>query len=63
VVLSSEAAQVGGAPATLDRILGEDGRTWHELRWEGFERQLRLRFAGPQAELFTLAHSMRKEGP
>ena len=63
VVLASEPAQVGEAPATLERILGEDGHTWYELRWELFERQLRLRSAGSRAELFTFAHSMRKEGP
>ena len=63
VVLDSAGAQVAGEDGTLERLLGEDGRVWFQVRWEQWDRRLQLRSAGPVAELLAMARSLRREGP
>lgn len=63
VVLDTDPVELGGAAGVVERVLGEDGRVWHEVRWEHWGRLLAVRSAGSREELLTLARSMRREGP
>lgn len=63
VVLDTQDVEVGGEPARLQRILGEDGATWRGLIWRWKDRSIVVRSRGSVDELFTIAASVRKEGP
>ena len=62
VVLESGPVEVGGQPATLERIKGEDGAVWYgvSLRWR--ERDVVLRSRGGLEELLRMAGSLHREG-
>jgi len=62
-VLAVADSEVGGGPATVSRVLGEDGRIWHEVRWTSGERSFALRGLATADVLLQLARSARREGP
>ena len=61
VVLDSEQVDLGAAAGTLDRILGEDGKTWRQLRWRRWGRQFALRSLDSTQDLVQMARSVRRE--
>jgi hypothetical protein len=63
VVLEETRVTLPQEGGRLSRILEPDGKIWHELRFERWERTLLLRSTLPPDELVTLARSLRKEGP
>lgn len=53
--LESAEIQVGGRPAHLARLVGDDGRVWHELGWDLGSRHITLRSGGPVDWLLEVA--------
>jgi hypothetical protein len=56
--LETAEVRVGGRPASLARVLGEDGRVRHELRWDVGPRRLTLRSDGPVEDLLRLSDGL-----
>ena len=56
VVLQTEPIELG----TVDRILGDDGRIWHEVRWDRWGRSFALRSLAPAPEVVQMARSVRR---
>ncbi|HYQ80841.1 MAG TPA: hypothetical protein VEP68_05030 [Anaeromyxobacteraceae bacterium] len=61
--LQRSAVRLGSEEATLARVLGEDGKIWHEVAWRQGGRTLVLRGRGGVEELLRMARSAHKEGP
>ena len=61
VVLDSSEVDLGAVTGTLDRVLGEDGRTWNEVRWERFGRHFALRSTVAAQDLLQMARSVRRQ--
>jgi hypothetical protein len=49
--------------ATLDRLRGDDGEQWLQVRWQEWGRELLLRSRGGREELLRMMDSFRREGP
>jgi hypothetical protein len=61
VILDSERIDLGAAGGTLDRILGEDGRVWHEVRWDRWDRRFALRSLASAQDVVQMARIVRRQ--
>jgi hypothetical protein len=58
--LHSAGIALGGANATVRRLVDDGGGVWHELSWDSPRRQV-LRFKGPIEELLKTAESLERQ--
>ncbi|HZZ83271.1 MAG TPA: hypothetical protein VFE30_01945 [Anaeromyxobacteraceae bacterium] len=58
--LSSSTVAVGKLPGKLGRVIGPDGRIWHELTWSAGGHRLLYRSTGSVEELVKMARSARE---
>lgn len=59
-VLHVVPVSVSGADATLSRLVGQDGRLWHDVAWQRDGRGFVLRSWGPVEDLLRIASSTRR---
>lgn len=57
LALQTTSVPVLGAEGRVVRILGRDGRIWHDVTWHAGDRQLTLRSRGSLEELLMMARS------
>jgi hypothetical protein len=58
--LQSSRVALHDKDAELVRLLGADGRIWHDVAWRDEGRAVTLRFRGAVGELLTMARSTRE---